>query len=122
MFLISAVAATLLIGAADGPDTSAAVQAKIDTAKEAYRSCIFTQAAQMYHGRDDKRLEQKIGESCSGAFDGWLDAMSIESFPEARSAAKDAMLPMLRVAIHIAVQAEVEARRTGHRITPASAS
>ncbi|QUD87471.1 hypothetical protein [Phenylobacterium montanum] len=120
MFLISAAVATLLMPASD-ETSQAQLQAKIDAAKEAYHSCIFAQAAQLYRGRDDKRLEQRIGESCTAQFDGWLDAMSIDSFPEARSAAKDAMTPILREAIHLAVLAEVEYRRTGRRPAPAAA-
>ncbi len=116
MFLISAIAATLLIQTADGADP-AATEAKIQAAKETYRSCIVTQAAQLYRGKDDKRLEQKISDSCNGAFDGWLDAMSSDDFPEARTAARDAMQPQLRIAIHLAVLAEAESRRAS-RVTP----
>lgn len=116
MFLGSLMAAALLMPVGDNSD-SGATQAKIDAAKEAYRVCIVAGAAQMYHGADNKRLEKKIGEFCNGAFDGWLDAMSSDDIPEMRAAAKDAMQPILREAIHLAVQAEAEARRSGRRIS-----
>ncbi len=118
MFLIIGMAAALVTQAPDGGDAGATVEAKLQAAKEAYGTCIITQTAQLYHGRDDRRLEQKIGETCNGKFEDWAEAMSPDGVPGAKAAAKDAMLPILKVAIHLAVQAEAEARRTGRRVTP----
>jgi hypothetical protein len=115
MFLASLAAAALLMQADDSGDAAARVQARVDAAKHAYQTCIASQAAQMYHGRDDKRLERLIGESCNSAFGDWLDAMSIDSIPEAKEAARDAMQPILNEAIHLAVLEEAEARRLGRR-------
>ncbi len=101
MFVVG-IAAGLLLRVSDGDD---GFLSRIHASKAALETCMFSHAAQMYHGTADQQLERAVVDSCSHEFDEMVEAETVGLSPQGRAAAKANIEPLILMAAHLAVQA-----------------